>query len=82
MDRTHCLICVCFVDQGSDADFRGGNHLGIDSCIGERAEHFGSHARMGADTGSDDGNLCHVLDRKSTRLNSSHMPKSRMPSSA
>ena len=21
MDRTHCLICVCFVDQGSDADF-------------------------------------------------------------
>ena len=61
MDRTHCLICVCFVDQGSDADFRGGNHLGIDSCIGERAEHFGSHARMGADTGSDDGNLCHVL---------------------
>ena len=34
MDRTHRLICVCFVDQGSDADFRGGNHLGIDSCIG------------------------------------------------
>ena len=24
----------------------------------------------------------HVADRKSTRLNSSHMPKSRMPSSA
>ena len=26
--------------------------------------------------------LIRVLDRKSTRLNSSHMPKSRMPSSA
>ena len=25
---------------------------------------------------------CRYLDRKSTRLNSSHMPKSRMPSSA
>ena len=27
-------------------------------------------------------NLCPVLDRKSTRLNSSHREKSRMPSSA
>ena len=26
--------------------------------------------------------LCSIIDRKSTRLNSSHMPKSRMPSSA
>ena len=26
--------------------------------------------------------ICVALDRKSTRLNSSHMPKSRMPSSA
>ena len=26
--------------------------------------------------------LAKIIDRKSTRLNSSHMPKSRMPSSA
>ena len=29
-----------------------------------------------------DGFINHQIDRKSTRLNSSHMPKSRMPSSA
>ena len=32
-----------------------------------------------SDAMEENGN---VLDRKSTRLNSSHMPKSRMPSSA
>ena len=30
----------------------------------------------------DKVNKAHAQDRKSTRLNSSHMPKSRMPSSA
>lgn len=39
----------------------GGNHLGIDSCIGERAEHLAATPEWEADTGSDDGNLCHVL---------------------
>ena len=29
-----------------------------------------------------DGEVDGIIDRKSTRLNSSHMPKSRMPSSA
>ena len=28
------------------------------------------------------GAICHTIDRKSTRLNSSHIQKSRMPSSA
>ena len=32
--------------------------------------------------GSDNGIKAQVLDRKSTRLNSSHIPLSRMPSSA
>ena len=31
---------------------------------------------------ADDGKLFRSLDRKSTRLNSSHIPLSRMPSSA
>ena len=61
MDRTHGLICICFIDQGGDTDFRGGNHLGVDACIGERAEHLGSDAGMRADAGSDHGNLCHML---------------------
>ena len=30
----------------------------------------------------EDSKLSYTVDRKSTRLNSSHMPKSRMPSSA
>ena len=34
------------------------------------------------DSWDSSGNLCSNLDRKSTRLNSSHIPLSRMPSSA
>ena len=38
-------------------------------------------ARVGAAAGDESGADC-VIDRKSTRLNSSHIPLSRMPSSA
>src|ERR1051326_9407743 len=60
------------------------------------AQKIGVRAHIGAEVTCVDGwrysllvssaegykNLCRLIDRKSTRLNSSHIPLSRMPSSA
>ena len=50
--------------------------------IEEVADDERSFHRIARKTGMDAGEISKFIDRKSTRLNSSHMPKSRMPSSA
>ena len=45
-------------------------------------EQHGPHLPMGVDTRLVQAMVEGALDRKSTRLNSSHIPLSRMPSSA
>ena len=44
--------------------------------------HHASHAVSLLPDGQEEGPTVRVADRKSTRLNSSHMSESRMPSSA
>ena len=56
-------------------------HLVLNPAIPEERKQFGAYAMSGvptAQSGLPKGNI----DRKSTRLNSSHIQKSRMPSSA
>ena len=50
--------------------------------LGRAKTHGMDHAVVGAEMARERGFEEPVLDRKSTRLNSSHIPLSRMPSSA
>ena len=59
------------IDLGDDRD---ANAAAVESVLPELIAHVDEHFDIGADG--------EVLDRKSTRLNSSHSQQSRMPSSA
>ena len=50
--------------------------------IGQMGTQYDAFGHQGRATRMADGSLHWVLDRKSTRLNSSHVSESRMPSSA
>ncbi len=57
VDGTQCGLRLIAADQHGDLDLTGGDHLNVDAGIGNRAEHFLSHACLPGHPQADHRNL-------------------------
>ena len=81
------IICECLIEQGVDTVFGypGGTILNVYDALyryQDKINHVLTSHEQGASHAADGYARATGKDRKSTRLNSSHVKRSRMPSSA
>ena len=74
IDGTNLHLTAGIIDEHS--------HIAVEGDVNEGTESITAEVRIGDVINPDDINIYRQLDRKSTRLNSSHSSVSRMPSSA
>lgn len=60
VNRPHGQINVILIQKNGNANFRGVDHLNVDSGLIQRLEHTGRHAAVGHKTRADDGNLSNM----------------------
>ena len=61
VNRSHCALEVVTAGDNRDSDFRGGDHLHVDSRLEQRGEELSGNTRVGAHAATNNRELADVV---------------------